>query len=143
MLGIVWSNAATKQEGRIAGVIGENTPVELGTVSSDGFPLGVEEKVVYKTFIGLGLDEVFDCGDIEGLDETGADGKTVDHSQGADIVRRLMTVQLDVVEGVVGIMLTDVIDGGIDKDTNAFTVGRQIAGALADISARFGPENEE
>jgi hypothetical protein len=39
-------------------------------------------------------------------------------------------------------VLTDVIDGGIDKDTNAFTVGRQIAGALADISARLGPENE-
>ena len=50
---IVRTYAATKQEGRIAIVGFEDTPIELQTTTSNRLAFGIEKKIIYDIFVCL------------------------------------------------------------------------------------------
>ena len=53
-LGIIRTNATTKQERRLTNIIGKQTPVELHTTATRDWGLRVKEEVVDDAFVGLG-----------------------------------------------------------------------------------------
>ena len=53
----------------------------------------------------------------------------------AEELRRLVAVELDIVEGIVSHMLANVVNGSIDEDSDALALCGQISGRLADIAA--------
>ena len=116
---VVRADAAAEQEGRVAIVGREDTPVELLAIATDALTFRVEEEEISETSVRGGLEEVFRSRDVEGLDKLGGGCSTAacgtGSAKGAEVVGGFRAVELDVVEGVVFSETADCLDGLIDE----------------------------
>ena len=65
--GIIGTDAATQEEGSVAGVGRENAPVEFLAIATYALAFSVEQQIVDYAFVLLGICKIGCCGDVEGL----------------------------------------------------------------------------